>query len=115
MIGGLILVSQLFITSPYRLVMDYAKVPIHSKVCTVGRVVYRRKMVGDNDWHITIIDSKGQKLVLEIIPEIPIEPPVKGQDIIACGIGRYDIKHKWPEIHPLLKWRLRTPVNRSDP
>lgn len=97
--------ASLFIAKPYRLIADYDKVPIHSKVCAIGTVVYRRRMVGDNDWHVTIMDGKGKKLVLEIIPEIALEPPPKGLEILACGIGRYDVKHKWPELHPLLKWQ----------
>jgi hypothetical protein len=104
-IQELALAASILVAKPYRLIADYDKVPVHSKVCAIGHVVYRRRMVDDNDWHVTIIDSKGKKLVLEIIPEIVLEAPKKGDKILACGIGRYDVKHKWPEIHPLLKWQ----------
>lgn len=73
----------------------------HSKrthVETCGPVVYSRKM-GDGDWHITL-DNGRDKVVVEIIPLIPLDPPRKGQVARVRGIRRYDDSHKWPEIHP---------------
>jgi len=81
----------------------------HATTC--GTVVYRRRMA-DFDWHITL--AKGDdKLVLEIIPGIPLEPPAKGETIEAWGITRIDKGHKskrypagWPELHPLEGFRV---------
>ena len=67
-------------------------------ICTVGPVVYVRKQQ-DGDWHITLDDGKA-KLVVEIIPQLPLPVPKKGDRIEVCGIHRYDEKHNWPEIHP---------------
>ncbi len=65
---------------------------------TCGKVVYVRKQQ-DGDWHITI--AKGQtKIVVEIIPLIPLVVPKKGQTIQVRGISRYDKGHGWAEIHP---------------
>lgn len=69
-------------------------------VCTRGPVVYRRKMA-DGDWHITLDDGTA-KVVAEIIPALPFDPPRKGQRVEVCGIARYDKRHRWPEIHPVL-------------
>ena len=74
-------------------------------VCTVGPVVYVRNQV-DGDIHITLDDGK-TKVVLEIIPLIPLERPRKGQRIKACGVTRFDKLHQWPEIHPVTEWRVR--------
>lgn len=70
---------------------------------TCGPVVYVRKQ-RDGDWHVTL--AKGEKkVVLEIIPLIPLAVPKKGQVIIARGIRREDDTHGWPEIHPLESWQ----------
>jgi hypothetical protein len=73
--------------------------PTHTHVVTEGTVVYRRKM-RDRDWHVTIVDRAGRKLVVEIIPAIPLPVPKKGQRIRVWGISRADFQHKWSEIHP---------------
>lgn len=65
---------------------------------TCGPVVYRRRMA-DGDWHITL-DNGRAKVVVEIIPLIPLTPPRKGDLVRVRGIRRYDDSHKWPEIHP---------------
>jgi hypothetical protein len=88
---------------PYWMV-TFDKVLSHTKVCAVGTVVYRRRMK-DGDWHITLVNNKGDKLVTEIIPELPIVPPKKGQKILACGVSRRDYKHGWNEIHPVVRWQ----------
>ncbi|HXG88755.1 MAG TPA: hypothetical protein VNJ02_10500 [Vicinamibacterales bacterium] len=66
-------------------------------------VVYRRKQQ-DGDWHLTIAKTvKGveHKVVVEIIPLIPLEAPRVGQVVKACGISRIDRGHGgWAEIHP---------------
>lgn len=98
------LLLQALISPSYK-VYSYDKVHLHPKACAVGKVVYARKME-DKDWHITIIDGMERKLVLEFVPEIEMQRPKKGNLIKACGIGRYDTKHKWNEIHPVLFWSL---------
>jgi hypothetical protein len=72
--------------------------------CTSGPVVYVRKMK-DGDWHVTLDNGKA-KVVLEIIPAIPLAPPKKGQRIEACGITRIDRHHSWPELHPVERMRV---------
>lgn len=68
-------------------------------VCVTGPVVYRRHQE-DGDWHITLDDGRA-KVVLEIIPLIPLPPPAKGDVVTACGITRQDKEHGWPELHPV--------------
>ena len=71
-----------------------------AEVC--GPVVYVRKQQ-DRDWHITLDDGT-RKVVLEIIPELPLPVPKKGHTIRARGVVRFDRRHGWPELHPLLAW-----------
>lgn len=66
---------------------------------TCGRVVYRRRME-DGDWHITLAEGD-VKVVAEIIPAIPLDPPTKGQRVCVWGIARFDKDHSWPEVHPV--------------
>ena len=72
-------------------------------VCVVGPVVYVRRQQ-DGDIHVTLDDGYA-KVVLEIIPQLPLPSPVKRTVIRACGITRYDRKHGWPEVHPVTSWR----------
>lgn len=72
--------------------------------CVVGPVVYVRKQ-RDGDIHVTLSDGTA-KVVLEIIPAIPLPRPKKGQTIRACGITRIDPHHGWPELHPLLSYTV---------
>ena len=83
----------------------------YTHVGTTGPVVYVRRQV-DGDVHVTL-DDGASKVVLEIIPAIPLPVPKKGQRIDACGITRIDRGHRtqqypagWPELHPLLSWQL---------
>lgn len=71
-------------------------------VCVVAPVVYVRKMQ-DGDWHVTLDDGTA-KVVAEIKDALPLSAPRKGQRIEVCGVTRYDKRHKWPEIHPVLRW-----------
>jgi adenine deaminase len=73
--------------------------PAPTHVMTEGTVVYRRKMK-DGDWHVTIVDAQDRKVVVEIIPAIPLKVPTKGQRVRVWGISRADFQHKWPELHP---------------
>lgn len=74
-------------------------------VCTTGPVVYVRKMA-DGDYHVTL-RYRDVVVVAEIIPQLPLEPPKKGQRIEVCGIARYDKRHNWPEIHPVIRWSAK--------
>ena len=73
-------------------------------VCTSGPVVYVRAME-DDDIHVTLDDGK-HKVVAEIIPQLPLPRPKKGQRIEVCGIYRWDQRHKWAEVHPVTKWSV---------
>lgn len=71
-------------------------------VCVTAALVYRRKQ-RDGDWHLTIAKTvKGveYKVVVEIIPALPLVVPRVGQVITACGIRRIDEAHRFVEIHP---------------
>ena len=74
-------------------------------VCVMAPVTYRRKQA-DGDWHLTMDDGTA-KVVAEIIPALPLEPPKKGQRVEVCGITRYDKHHGWYELHPVIRWEAR--------
>jgi len=63
-------------------------------------VVEKVKKEADGDIHIKV-----GRIICEIIPELPLKPPVKGQNATLWGISRYDAEHKWWEIHPVLGWK----------
>ena len=66
---------------------------------TCGPIVYRRKM-RDGDWHLTL-DNGTAKVVVEVIPAIPLVIPRKGALVRVQGISRLDRGHgNWAEIHP---------------
>lgn len=64
--------------------------------------------VSDGDWHVNLESPAGDVLVLEIVPEYPLPVPAAGQAIVAWGITRYDLEHRWWEIHPVFGWRAAT-------
>lgn len=96
--------------NPAAVARTYHRVPL-AKVATTkwthietcGPVVYVRYMDpkhgGDGDWHVTLAEGR-VKVVVEIIPLIPLVVPKKGQTIQVRGISRYDKGHGWAEIHP---------------
>lgn len=66
---------------------------------TCGPVVYRRQMA-DGDWHLTLSDGVA-RVVVEIIPALPLPAPKRGDTIRVRGISRRDSGHAdWPEVHP---------------
>jgi hypothetical protein len=71
---------------------------------TCGQVVYVRHQQ-DGDWHVTLAIGT-VKVVAEIIPLIPLEPPKKGAWVTVRGIRRFDGEHKWYEVHPTESWAL---------
>lgn len=94
------LAAQSYVDGWHHLPLEKVATTRWTHVCTVGPVVYRRKMK-DGDWHITLDNGKA-KLVLEIIPQLPLTPPRKGQVVQACGITRWDKGHGWAELHPVI-------------
>ncbi len=83
----------------------YARVPLEqvatsrrTHIETCGPVAYVRQQQ-DGDWHITL-DNGRAKVVVEIIPAIPLTPPRKRQIVVVRGIRRVDEWHHWTEIHP---------------
>ena len=111
----LVLVASSVVASeveePYRSVpLAAVATTRHTHVCTVGPVVYVRRQ-GDGDVHVTLHDGRAL-VVAEIIPQIPLPAPTKGQRTEVCGITRIDRWHRtaqypagWPEIHPVTSWR----------
>ena len=69
---------------------------------TTGRVKLVR-MEADGDLHIQLTGVTAY-VVLECIPELMCARPTVGQRIIARGIPRPDLEHRWQEIHPLIQW-----------
>lgn len=57
--------------------------------------------LSDKDWHINIRDKTGATLVLEAVPEYPLTIPPIGTNVKVWGIPRYDIEHRWWELHPI--------------
>ena len=58
----------------------------------------------DGDIHINI-SHNNDTLVAEIIPEYPLPIPKIGDIIQIWGVTRYDIAHRWWEIHPVIGWK----------
>jgi hypothetical protein len=77
----------------------------------VGTVKSVRKEE-DGDVHITLVDA-GKLVVLEIIPELKLRPPRKGDRIAAWGVVREDAWHGWTELHPLIGWEPVVPPRRA--
>jgi len=71
----------------------------HTHVTTTGSVIKIRHEL-DGDTHLWIragVDS----LVLECIPKLPCPAVQVGQIVAPKGIYRFDMEHKWYEIHPV--------------
>ncbi len=60
---------------------------------------------GDGDWHVNVTDDKGRTLVTEFAPEVPLAVPSVGDKISIWGITRFDLEHRWWEIHPVFGWK----------
>lgn len=73
----------------------------HTHVRTTGVVAYVRREA-DGDVHLRIEDG-GAFIVAEIIPELPMTVPRRGEYVMVGGIRRYDdeLGHGWYEIHPV--------------
>ncbi|GEM_PF-2384434 len=60
----------------------------------------------DGDYHVNIRDDQGRALVTEIAPDHPLPLPKIGQKIRIWGVTRYDLDHRWWEIHPVMGWEV---------
>ena len=56
----------------------------------------------DGDYHVVIGDNDGHNLVTEVIPQIPLALPEKGERVSIWGIVRFDAWHNWWELHPVI-------------
>ncbi len=70
---------------------------------SVEGVVEAIQKSGDGDVHVNIRGSNGI-LVAETIKEVAIPLPAIGEKIHIWGIVRYDVAHRWWELHPVLGW-----------
>lgn len=98
------LLLQLAVLDPYPTIpLSALATTRRNHVCVIGPVVYVRKQE-DGDVHVTVDDGR-TRVVLEIMPHLPLPAPKKGLVIKACGLTRFDKGHQWPELHPLTSWR----------
>ena len=56
----------------------------------------------DGDWHLNIRARDGSVLVGEMIPEHQMPIPTVGDKVRIWGVVRYDMEHRWWELHPVL-------------
>jgi hypothetical protein len=82
----------------HRVPLDKVAASSRTHIDTCGPVVYVRKQQ-DGDFHVTLDNGKA-RVVVEIIPLIPLQAPKKGQTIRVRGISRFDKSHRFAEIHP---------------
>jgi hypothetical protein len=73
---------------------------VHPYEAVCGQVTYVNHE-GDTDWHLKIADG-ASFVVGEIMKEFPLAVPKVGQWIRAAGVTRWDDRHKFWELHPLL-------------
>jgi len=72
----------------------------HGKVTAKVTVVRNET---DGDIHIRLVEGTSF-IIGEIIPELPKSKSVVGSSRTVWGIVRYDLVHKWWEIHPVIGW-----------
>lgn len=61
--------------------------------------------VSDGDTHINVKDeTTGRTLVTEMVSEHPLPLPDVGSKIKIWGVTRYDLEHRWWELHPVFGW-----------
>ena len=70
---------------------------------TCGLVTYVTRVRTDQDLHITLECPSCPKgvVVVEIVPELTVERPRKGQWIRVRGLRHFDDWHNWYEVRPL--------------
>lgn len=110
-----------FITPPYGYAVSHNLVgsetfgyPLTSiKTINTGRFPEPRASVigvvqdvvksADGDIHVNIKSPDGV-IVTEIIPEYPLPALTVGKKVKIWGVTRYDISHRWWELHPVIGW-----------
>lgn len=73
------------------------------RAAVIGTVDYVQKSY-DGDTHVNIRADNGRVLAAEIVPELPIFPPPIGVRVKIWGVTRYDLQHRWWELHPVIGW-----------
>lgn len=71
----------------------------HTHVAVTGAVTYVKREA-DGDTHIRLGNGK-VFVVAECILALPCKAPKVGQKITVRGISRFDLEHKWYEVHPV--------------
>lgn len=99
---ALLLLAQLTVDIYRTIPLAQLATTRRTHACVAGPVVYVRTQ-RDGDIHVTL-DDGATKVVLEIIPAIPLARPRVGMRILACGVTRVDKHHGWPELHPVTSW-----------
>lgn len=99
-------VSSTTVPSTYRLISIWRlqhNLFFDSHAAVVGKVtdVVHAK---DGDVHLNIADERGNVLVAEMAPEYPLALPKPEAKVKIWGITRYDLGHRWWEIHPVFGW-----------
>jgi hypothetical protein len=82
----------------HRVPLEKVAASARTHIETCGPVVYVRKQQ-DGDVHVTLDNGKA-RVVVEIIPLVPLTAPKTGQTIRVRGISRFDKSHRFAEIHP---------------
>lgn len=73
----------------------------------VAGIVTEVEKIMDGDWHVNVRDATGRTLVAEIVSQFPLTPPAVGENIAIWGITRFDLEHRWWELHPVFGWQAR--------
>jgi hypothetical protein len=76
-------------------VKDFWKRP---RALIEGKVTYA-KPEQDGDFHFLVEDDAGNKIVCEIVPQNVLPHPKVGDELYVYGVVRYDLLHKWVELH----------------
>lgn len=63
------------------------------------------QQANDGDWHVNVTADDGSVLITEMVPEYPLSIPFLGDRIMLWGVTRYDLNHRWWEIHPVFGWK----------
>ena len=83
---------------------EFARIgSVHTHV-QITAWVRATRMEPDGDRHIQLVPAPGAAapfFIAECIPKLPCGIPVPGSQITVQGISRYDLEHKWWEVHPV--------------
>lgn len=73
------------------------------RASVIGTVIQKVK-TDDGDWHVNVADDNGRVMVTEIVPELSMPVPPLNAKIKIWGVTRYDLEHRWWELHPVIGW-----------